>query len=162
MKFNILALTEAVAVCNLHAKRLNDALGDCKQYNPLTLAVMLALSKEEIYVLDSLVLRFAQLQDSIDNQTFPLLLQMLYEDSARSSYLDRLHKLEKLQLIESEIFWLDLRTVRNELVHESPYEMQQVVEQLNLCLKKSVELLEYWRFLSSDVAKRVETALLIK
>ena len=89
------------------------------------------LSQEQISHADQLIYRFLQLQDTIGNKLFPLILQGLGEYTQNMPFIDILNKLEKLSVIESTEKWLSLRETRNLVTHEYPDNEKEIVDGLN-------------------------------
>ena len=89
------------------------------------------LSQEQISHADQLIYRFLQLQDTIGNKLFPLILQGLGEYTQNMPFIDILNKLEKLSVIESTEKWLSLRENRNLVTHEYPDNEKEIVDGLN-------------------------------
>ena len=85
-------------------------------------------------MLDAFVARFGRLQDTIGDKLLPAILKLNLEPVG--SQLDNLFRAEKLGWIDSADQWIELRGLRNSLVHEymtSP-------EKLLFALKKVVQL----------------------
>ena len=66
--------------------------------------------------LDAFVSRFGRMQDTLGDKLIPSLLRSLAEKPG--SALDNLNRVEKLGLLTSVVEWLDMRNLRNKLVHE--------------------------------------------
>ena len=66
--------------------------------------------------LDAFVSRFGRMQDTLGDKLIPSLLRSLAEKPG--SALDNLNRAEKLGLLTSVVEWLDVRNLRNKLVHE--------------------------------------------
>ena len=58
------------------------------------------LPQEQISQTDQLIYRFSQLQDTIGNKLFPLILQGLGEYSQNMPFIAIINKLEKLSMIK--------------------------------------------------------------
>ena len=85
-------------------------------------------------MLDAFVARFSRLQDTIGDKLLPAILKLNLEQVG--SQLDNLFRAEKLGWIDSADQWIELRGLRNSLVHEymtSP-------EKLLSALKKVIHL----------------------
>jgi len=85
-------------------------------------------------MLDAFVARFGRLQDTIGDKLLPAILKLNLEPVG--SQLDNLFRAEKLGWIDSADQWIELRGLRNSLVHEymtSP-------EKLLFALKKVIQL----------------------
>ena len=65
--------------------------------------------------LDAFVSRFGRMQDTLGDKLIPSLLKSLAEKPG--SVLDNLNRAEKLGLLTSVVEWLDVRNLRNKLVH---------------------------------------------
>jgi hypothetical protein len=66
--------------------------------------------------LDAFVARFGRLQDTVGDKLLPSLLMALAEPSGPA--IDNLDKAEKFGWIESTEDWMQMRRLRNQMVHE--------------------------------------------
>lgn len=66
--------------------------------------------------LDAFVSRFGRLQDTVGDKLLPALLSALAE--APGPAIDNLDKAEKFGFIESADVWMEIRRLRNQMVHE--------------------------------------------
>lgn len=66
--------------------------------------------------LDAFVSRFGRLQDTVGDKLLPALLTALAENPGPA--IDNLDKAEKFGLIESADVWMEMRRLRNQMVHE--------------------------------------------
>src|SRR3989337_4305402 len=73
-------------------------------------------SDEHSEMLDALVSRYGRLQDTLGDKLLPAMLRLSLEKTG--SQLDNLLRAEKLGWIESTQVWIELRELRNRLVHE--------------------------------------------
>lgn len=71
---------------------------------------------EHSEMLDAFVSRYGRLQDTLGDKLFPAMLRAGLEKTG--SQLDNLLRAEKLGWIESTQEWVELRELRNRLVHE--------------------------------------------
>jgi uncharacterized protein with HEPN domain len=85
-------------------------------------------------MLDAFVARFSRLQDAIGDKLLPTILKLNLETVG--SQLDNLFRAEKLGWIESADQWIELRGLRNSLIHE----YMTNPENLLYALKKVIEL----------------------
>jgi len=67
-------------------------------------------------MLDAFVARFSRLQDTIGDKLLPAILKLNLEPVG--SQLDNLFRAEKLGWIDSADQWIELRGLRNSLIHE--------------------------------------------
>ena len=66
--------------------------------------------------LDAFVARFGRLQDTVGDKLLPALLTALAEKTGPA--IDNLDKAEKFGFIESSDGWMEMRRLRNQMVHE--------------------------------------------
>lgn len=79
--------------------------------------------------LDAFVSRFGRMQDTLGDKLIPSLLRLLAEKPG--SALDNLNRAEKLGLLSSVVEWLDIRNLRNKLVHEYMVDAEEFAMALN-------------------------------
>ena len=66
--------------------------------------------------LDAFVARFGRLQDTVGDKLLPSLLEALFETPGPA--IDNLDKAERFGFIESADYWMQMRRLRNQMVHE--------------------------------------------
>lgn len=66
--------------------------------------------------LDAFVSRFGRLQDTVGDKLLPALLSALSEKTGPA--IDNLDKAEKFGFVESADVWMEMRRLRNQMVHE--------------------------------------------
>ena len=66
--------------------------------------------------LDAFVSRFGRLQDTVGDKLLPAVLVALAEKPG--SAIDNMDRAEKLGLLESVDTWMEMRKLRNQMVHE--------------------------------------------
>ncbi len=86
--------------------------------NPLSIADIVALETDEDLAerVEAFIGRFGRLQDTLGDKLLPALLSHLGERPA--SLLDNLDRAERLGWIENANRWIDIRDLRNKMVHE--------------------------------------------
>ncbi|MEI7831236.1 MAG: hypothetical protein WCI31_15770 [Prolixibacteraceae bacterium] len=89
------------------------------------------MDEETIGFLDQYIFRFSKLQDSMGSRLFPLTLEALAEPVADMAFIDMLNRLEKLEILDSALSWVQLRKVRNEIAHEYPSSLIERIEGIN-------------------------------
>lgn len=124
-------LKTVLEVCKIHNQRMKYALDFLQDTFPVNTESYEEFSQELISHTDQLIYRFSQLQDTIGNKLFPLILQGLGEYDQGLPLIDILNKLEKLSVIDSTEKWLSLRETRNLVTHEYPGNEKEVVDGLN-------------------------------
>lgn len=85
---------------------------------PFTTEVAQTIEADPILAerLDAFVSRFGRLQDTVGDKLLPALLAALAEDVGPA--IDNLDKAEKFGLIASADSWMEMRRLRNQMVHE--------------------------------------------
>ncbi len=85
-------------------------------------------NEEDAAHLEAFSSRFSRLQDSLGSKLLPALLTCLAETP--SSQIENLNKAEKLGIISSTQEWLNVREMRNQLVHEYLEDTNKMLEAL--------------------------------
>lgn len=84
-------------------------------------------------MLDAFVLRYSRLQDTMGDKLLPAMLRTALEKTG--SQLDNLLRAEKLGWIESTQTWIELRELRNRLVHEYMESANDLLDALQQALQ---------------------------
>ena len=95
---------------------------------------------EHSEMLDAFVLRYGRLQDMLGDKLLPAMLRASLEKMG--SQLDNLLRAEKLGWIDSTQTWIEIRELRNKLVHEyieSPSVLLSALQQALLCVHILIE-----------------------
>ena len=102
------------------------------------------LNQLERFALNALIFRFSKLQDLIGVKIFRNYWDFSGFDTAQKSFFDILQEIEKEGIVDIDS-WSQLRELRNKIAHEYPEEIDEMVQSINLFIKKSsflVEILE--------------------
>ena len=85
---------------------------------PFTAAVAEKIAADPLLAerLDAFVSRFGRLQDTVGDKLLPALLSALAETPGPA--IDNLDKAEKFGFIEAADAWMEMRRLRNQMVHE--------------------------------------------
>jgi hypothetical protein len=126
-----------IETCNIHRERMLYAQSNLETIFPVSPDNMKSLTADQITLTDQLIYRFSQLQDTIGNKLFPLILEGLGEDGRNKPFIDILNRLEKLSVIESVDKWLSLREIRNILTHQYPDNDEEIADALNHIFRES-------------------------
>jgi len=89
---------------------------------------------EKVKVVDSFIFRFIRIQDMMVGKLFREVLLAVGELADNMTALDVLDKMEKIELIESAMLWVDYRNLRNTLTHEYPDDREELIRGLRLSL----------------------------
>lgn len=146
-------LAETLAICDLHHQRMMFAFKSIEKYFPLTESNFNQISQIELALFDQLIYRFSKLQDSMGSRLFKQLLEVLEEDISGLPFVDILHKMEKLNLLENAKDWITLRQTRNTVSHDYPFYKEIQIEELNLLPDEVAKLAHIWNRLN-DYARR--------
>jgi hypothetical protein len=149
-------LIEAVQLCNIHIERMRFAWSKVEKHFPLESEKYMNLQPEELSFFDQLIFRFAKLQDTMGGRLFPAILENLGEEVRELPFIDRLAKLEELNIIPSADDWLLLRETRNIVTHEYPAITDEVIKGLNLLAEHYHLIMDIWEQLSNYINKRFE------
>jgi hypothetical protein len=137
-------LTETIKICDLHYQRMIFAYENIEKYFPLTETSFSQISSLEMALFDQLIYRFSKLQDSMGSRLFKQLLDALEEDISGLPFIDILHKMEKLKLLDQARDWIVLRQTRNTISHEYPFFKEIQIEELNLLPEQVERLVSIW------------------
>ncbi len=125
------SLIQTFETCALHLKRMTFAKSKVGNFIPLNRDNYYLMDEETIGFLDQYIFRFSKLQDSMGSRLFPLTLEALAEPVADMAFIDMLNRLEKLEILDSALSWVQLRKVRNEIAHEYPSSLIERIEGIN-------------------------------
>lgn len=140
-------------LCQLHFKRLSDALDSLKTLIPLNKETYKSLTKVDLAVIDQVSYRSSKLQDT-GGQLIKSILILIGEDVWGLPFIDILNKAERLGIIESAEEWLLLREQRNFLTHEYSVDEAEVVEGINKLYELSKRLCEIYSGIEGYCLKR--------
>lgn len=147
-------LNEAVQLCTIHCQRMSFAWEKIKIHFPLDREKYIRLKPEELSFFDQLIFRFSKLQDSMGGRLFPAILENLGEEVKRLPFIDRLVKLEELEIITSADDWILLRETRNIVTHEYPFITDEVIQGLNLLNKHYQLITGIWEEVENYIESR--------
>lgn len=111
---------------------------------------------EHAEMLDAFVSRFSRLQDTLGDKQLPALLQVSLEKTG--SQLDNLLRAEKMGWLDSAESWIEIRMLRNKLVHEYMDSPASLLQALMTTLT-STELLIQTQVNLAQSARRLQQAL---
>lgn len=134
-------LGEILRIAYIHAGRIKMALDELRSLLPFDVQKIESLSKENLVMTDFLIHRFGKLQDLIGNKLINEFLILVDEYAPNLSMLDKIHKIERLEIIEDTELWKEMRGVRNHLTYEYPDHPEFTANDLNLIVKLAPTLL---------------------
>ena len=92
-------------------------------------------------LLDAIVYKFNKIQSIISEKLFKLILEYIGIEAKNKSFLEVLSLLERENVLEIAK-WRDLRNIRNNITHDYPQEILELVANLNELLN-SIDYLKY-------------------
>jgi len=126
-----------------------------ESFMPLNVEKYDNLESLMISVIDQMIFRFSKLQDSMGDKIFPAILELSGEDVKKMTFIDRLNRLEELELLYKNE-WMSLRKDRNEIAHEYSFNQDEVVDSINIIYNRVDVLIKIY----DDVYLYVQERLL--
>ena len=127
-----MTLEQVIKELDMHFARIDAILPELEGYLPLKESDFQEI--EKIKTIDFFIYRFTKIQDRMGEKLFPIVLKELHEYKSSMSLIDILHRLEKLELLESSDTWIDYRKLRNALTHEYPDNEDEMIESIALAI----------------------------
>jgi hypothetical protein len=115
-----LRLENLLRQCQSHAARLETAVREIGELGTLDASRLAAACESDAKRIDLLLFRYMRLQDALGGRLFPALLEAGSEEPVESAFIDKLHALERLGVIDSSEAWMELRALRNQMAHDYP------------------------------------------
>ncbi len=134
-------ITQLVKVTQKEARYLTRTANRLNELN-INLSWVESLDNNDLHseMLDAFVSRYGRLQDTLGDKLLPAMLRGSLEKTG--SQLDNLLRAEKLGWIESTQIWIEMRELRNRLVHEyieSPSNLLSALQQALTCVTILIE-----------------------
>jgi GTP:adenosylcobinamide-phosphate guanylyltransferase len=98
-----------------------------------------SLSKLEKFALNTLIFRFSKLQDLLGVKIFRAYLEFSGINVSEFGFFDILKLIEKEKICDIDT-WNELRKLRNDIAHDYPHELDEMLEKINLFIKSSDKL----------------------
>jgi hypothetical protein len=146
---------EKLYECNQHRKRVLEAKSRLESFMPLNVDKYDNLESLMISVIDQMIFRFSKLQDTMGDKIFPAILELSGEDVKKMTFIDRLNRLEELELLYKNE-WMSLRKDRNEIAHEYSFNQDEVVDSINIIYNRVDVLIKIY----DDIYKYIQEKLL--
>jgi hypothetical protein len=146
---------EKLHECKQHKKRLIGAKNRLKDFIPFDINSYNDLDDLEISTIDQMIFRFSKLQDTLGDKIFPFILELNGEKVKVMTFIDRLNRLEELELLYKEE-WMSLRKDRNEIAHEYSFNQEEVVDSINLIYNRIDDLLKVYNDINSYCFKKFD------
>ncbi|NOQ29803.1 MAG: hypothetical protein GQ570_01640 [Helicobacteraceae bacterium] len=146
---------EKLHECNQHKKRLISAKNRLKDLVPFDIDSYDNLDELEVSTIDQMIFRFSKLQDTLGDKIFPSILELNGEKVKIMTVIDRLNRLEELELLYKEE-WMSLRKDRNEIAHEYSFNQDEVVDSINIIYNRVDDLLKVYNDINSYCFKKFD------
>lgn len=135
-------LKEMIKIGDIHVDRIRMALKDLNSLLPFDAFKITSLTKENLLLTDFLVHRFGKLQDLLGNKIINEFLIVIDEYAPHLSMLDKIYKLERLEIIKDSEVWKKIRHVRNYVTHDYPHHPDFTAENINKIIELAPQLIE--------------------
>ena len=134
-------ITQLIKVTEKDARYLTRTANRLNELN-INLSWVESLDNNDLHseMLDAFVSRYGRLQDTLGDKLLPAMLRGSLEKTG--SQLDNLLRAEKLGWIESTQIWIEMRELRNRLVHEYIESPSDLLSALQQALKSVTILIE--------------------
>ncbi len=97
--------------------------------------------------------RFSRLQDTVGDKLLPLMLHLFGEQSG--PFIDNLDRAECLGFIESVDRWMEIRKLRNQMVHEYIEDPVQFASALNAGHQSVVQVIHAAEKVVAEIQRRI-------
>ncbi|WP_257291656.1 hypothetical protein [Endozoicomonas sp. ONNA1] len=131
-------------ICDRHALRLEWVMAEVESLFPLSVNAFDNLTPTEVAYMDQFSTRFSKLQDAIGAKLFPHVLDLVGEQGALNTFIDKLNRLEKIGAIDNAAQWPLFREMRNAFAHDYPEDSELNAETLNRAVPLASELLKVY------------------
>lgn len=136
------ALLPLLEIANIHSDRMSIAIDHIKNKIPVTADKINHLTHEELSFFELYASRFSKLQDFMGSNLFTAVLENAGEQTETLTFIDKLNKLEKLQVITSADEWKKMRNIRKILSHEYPDRPEITADIFNIAFSYGPMLLD--------------------
>ncbi len=142
-----------IELCDRHAEHLLWTINEIEKLLPFSAEKLAAVSQEKRAMLDMFMNRFSKLQDTMGAKLFPMVLELTEEPGEYPTFLDKLHRLQKMEAIPESFDWRELRKTRNYFSHDYVDEDHINAGILNTAYKQAKTLLDVFQGLKKFVEK---------
>ncbi len=149
---NLFIAEQLVRITAKEARYLERTVNRLRNVNiDLAWVESLENNDEHSEMLDAFVSRFGRLQDTLGDKLLPAILRLNLEKTG--SQLDNLLRAEKLGWIESTQIWIEIRELRNRLIHEYMESANDLLSALHQALQCAHKLGETQLLMAEAVQK---------
>jgi hypothetical protein len=152
-------LKNQIETTDTHSRIILKSLDHLKTMLPISADNLKIMPLSDLGIIEILLSRFSKLQDEIGKKIFPKMLILMGEDIQTSSFIDILHKLEKLDILSDKAFWEQMRDVRNNWIHVYPDRPEEIAKVINGGAESAKTLVDYWETLKGIIQERIFNVL---
>ncbi len=109
----------------------------------------------EKFALNTLIFRFSKLQDLLGTKMFRYYLDFAGFEVTEKNFYEILKAIEKEGIVDIDT-WDEFRQLRNNIAHEYPQEEEEIAENIQLIINKTIELIAVFRRLEERYDAIVE------
>ncbi|MFZ2726829.1 MAG: hypothetical protein WAX77_11300 [Methylococcaceae bacterium] len=118
-------IQDTIAALELHFERARDTYNEIQFF--IDALETDTLNKEQIKTIDAFIFRYIKIQDLMGDKLFKEFLICVEDYNSNMTMLDVVHKLEKIEILDSALTWFSYRTLRNALTHEYPNNRAEII-----------------------------------
>jgi len=144
-------LAEFIKTADIHASRVRYAIDQLANLFPISGLTIDKTLEQDFLLIELLVSRFSKLQDFIGTKLTDAFLESQGEVINNMTTIDKINKLEKLNIIDDANLWFEMREIRNHLTHEHPDHPEITARYLNQMFNLAPKLL----LLLENIKKRI-------
>ncbi|WP_051654239.1 hypothetical protein [Persephonella sp. KM09-Lau-8] len=125
-----------------HEERLKYVVDKIKSWNGLNTEIF--DDPEKVETIDAFLFRFSKMQDTMGEKLFPLILEVLGEESRNKPFIDILNRLEQLEFLPSVNEWKELRKISNLITDIYPWEQEMLIKELQQTIEAAEKLMKLY------------------
>ena len=146
-------LKNMLKIADIHANRIEMSTDSLSEIFPFNENTIKNFNVQHILLTELLTARFAKLQDYLGNNIIDAFLELMQEQTSGLTIIDKINKLEKLEIIENAYIWKEMREARNHISHEYPNHPELTATYLNHIYELAPRLIAILNSIKSRVNK---------
>ena len=150
---NMKAFQIHITHVELHFEQVRYLMHELKNILPFTEENLKTMAFSQKALCDSLLYRFAMIQDTLGGKILPLIIDMTKEKTVYLTFIDKLHFLERLHIVDDAYEWSDIRDLRNAIAHVYEPTPQEQANSLNKIYKALPVLEECFKRIKKRLAE---------
>jgi|GEM_PF-3363318 len=134
-KTDLRVMQEHIQTVEKHLDQIHFLLDELQSISPFTAKIMEDMTRYQKVNCDALIFRFSLTQDTMATKVLSDYLELTEEQTQGMSFIDKLHLLERLEMIDDADQWRDLRELRNHYSHVYTTSLKDQADYLNKVCK---------------------------